>query len=615
MLTPRGLRSCSLLSSRFSIVRCFSSKTTTITPSTSVSIEKNQVNDIGERFIQGNEKKRDVLIIGGGHNGLVAGNYLARKGLSVTVLERRHLVGGAAVTEEIIDGYKCSRASYLAGLLRPQIIQDLELEKYGFKYLPRDPSSFTPTLTKDRYLILGASEEMNWKSIAQFSEQDADAFIEYENFLGKIREILEPLLDGPPPDVSQGSWRTRLDSLQMMNHLCKVGYKNREILIPFYELLTAPASHILNRWFESDILKCTLATDAIIGAMCSPSTPGSAYVLLHHVMGEAAGRKGVWAYIEGGMGKVTQTIAESGIDHGMEIMCDSKVNQILLEGSTSSATGLNTKKAIGVELTDGRKLYADNILSNTTPDRTFMELIPSQELPQEFRKHIEMVDYSSAVMKINVALNKLPNFSCYQTEIDSKTNQEIAGPQHRGTIHFETTMRELEKAYEDASVFRRPSDRPVIEMTIPTSLDNTLAPKGKHVCTLFVQYAPYDLDPNIGSWKDPHFKKKYVEETVFKIIDEKAPGFSQSVIAYDALSPYDLEQIFGLHRGNIFHGALGLHQLAYTRPAPNYAQHRSPISNLYMCGSGTHPGGGVMGAPGRNCANILLNDLGISKTF
>ncbi|KAK3255004.1 hypothetical protein CYMTET_35801, partial [Cymbomonas tetramitiformis] len=262
---------------------------------------------------------RDVIIIGGGHNGLVSAAYLARRGLDVCVLERRHLVGGAAVTEEMVPGFKFSRASYLAGLLRPQIIEDLQLAKYGFKYLPRDPSSFTPTHTDGplggKYLMLGSDGQKNWESIAQFSRKDADAYEKYEEFLGQVREVVTPLLDGPPPNPFEGGYHEKMATMRQASKLLSAAFRNRQVLVPFYELLTAPASHILDRWFESEILKATLATDAVIGAMAAPSQAGSAYVLLHHVMGEAAGKKGVWAYVEGGMGSISNAIAQSAQVH------------------------------------------------------------------------------------------------------------------------------------------------------------------------------------------------------------------------------------------------------------------------------------------------------------
>lgn len=300
-------------------------------------------------FIAPVRRKRDAIIVGGGHNGLVAAAYLAKQGLDVLVLERRNLLGGAAVTEEIVHGFKFSRASYLAGLLRPQIITELGLEKHGFKYLPRDPSSFTPTNVAGRHLILGSSEEENWQSIAQFSTRDADAFVEYEDFLGKARELVEPLLDGGPPNPfdQAAKWKERRHTLQTLKTLLSAGWKHRQSLLPFYELFTAPAAHLLDRWFESDILKATLATDAVIGAMIGPRQAGSAYVLLHHVMGKAAGRKGVWAYVEEGMGAISKSIAEAAKAWGAEVVTSATVTRLVYDDAQ--------KRIAGVEMQDGTR--------------------------------------------------------------------------------------------------------------------------------------------------------------------------------------------------------------------------------------------------------------------
>jgi len=560
-------------------------------------------------FVPPTERKRDVIIIGAGHNALVSAAYLARAGLDVLVLERRDIIGGAAVTEELVPGFKFSRASYLAGLLRPQIIEDLELHTRGFEYIERDPSSFTPSLlegpNQGKYLMLGSDEDATRASIAQFSEKDADAYPQYEEFLGQVRDMVQPLLDGQPPDPFQGKWRERLRTFKQMGDLGYQGMKNRDAIIPFYELFTGPATYILDRWFESEMLKTTLACDAVIGAMAAPSVPGSAYVLLHHVMGEAAGKKGVWAYARGGMGSISNAIADAALEAGAEIVTNATVDRILYEG----------KSVTGVLMKDGTRLEAPTILAGCTPYHTFLELLPGMSrdsghaeespLPPSFTKHVRFTDFACGCFKINCAIDKLPNFSCHPND-----DSGLPGPQHRGTIHFENRMEELEHAYREASM-GLPATRPAIEMTIPSALDATVAPEGKHVAQLFVQYAPYDTDPKVGNWADPHFKEAFVKR-VFDIVDEFAPGFSDSVIDYDALSPLDLEKVFGLHKGNIHQGSLGLHQLAYARPVPGYSSHRTPLDGLYIAGAGAHPGGGVMGAAGKNCAHVVLSDLSIA---
>lgn len=543
-------------------------------------------------------QNRGALILGGGHNSLICGAYLAKNGIDTLILERRHIIGGCCVTEEVIPGFKFSRASYLAGLLRPQIIKDLDLQKYGFEYIPRDPSSFTPTKIGDalypKFLLLGSDSKSNWNSIAQFSKTDADSFDKYEEFLGKIREILQPILDNAPIDFTEGKIIEKISTLKSFFQLESKVLKHRKVLIPFYELFTGPAEQILNRWFESDILKTTLSTDAVIGALISPKNNGSAYVLLHHVMGEAAGKKGVWSYVRGGMGSISEAIAASARNHGAEICTNATVKKIIHEND----------KAIGVEMEDGSIITADVIVSGCSTHHTFLELLDAKAIPSSFIKHLETADLTCGAMKINCALDRLPNFTCMPSPSDGS-----AGPMHKGTIHFVSQMNEIEDAYKEAASGKT-ATRPILEMTIPSSLDPTLAPNGKHVAQIFVQYTPYDLDPNHGSWDDPVFKDSFIRRC-FNIIDEFAPGFSQSVIAHDSLSPLDLERIFGIPKGNFHHLSLGIHQLAYNRPVPGFSSYRSPLKSLYMCSAATHPGGGVMGASGRNCANAILSDKNI----
>eukprot|EP00730_Choanoeca_flexa_P012837 TRINITY_DN4667_c0_g1_i1.p1 TRINITY_DN4667_c0_g1~~TRINITY_DN4667_c0_g1_i1.p1 ORF type:complete len:569 (+),score=125.32 TRINITY_DN4667_c0_g1_i1:26-1732(+) len=539
--------------------------------------------------------KYDVIVIGGGHNGLTSAAYCAKNGLDVLVLERNHWLGGAATTQELVPGFKFSRASYLAGLLRPQIIQDLELEQYGFKYLPRNPSSFTPgergTPYEGKSLTFWDDGEATKQSIAQFSQRDAERFAAYEHLLDSMREVIQPLIDNAPPsfDHKDNTW----SDIRTIMELGGKAMAHKDQLASFYEILTSPASHLLDRWFESDILKTTLATDAVIGSMASPSDPGSGYVLLHHVMGEAAGKKGVWAYVEGGMGAISDSIAQSARHHGATLVTDANVHAIDTLG----------KRAVGVDVTvNGERIQiqAPVIMANCNPYHLFVDLLKDAHafIDPSCLQHIRAADYSCGAFKINCAVAELPDF-LVQPNVNGQ-----AGPHHRGTIHFENSMAQIEAAAAEAKQ-GRPATRPVIEMTIPSVVDPSIAPAGKHVVQLFVQYAPYDL--KVGSWADPAFKQAFVDR-VFAIVDSFAPNFSRSVIGYDALSPLDLEQVFGLHKGNIFHGALGLHQLAFMRPAPGYSSYSMPLQGLYFCGSGASPGGGVMGAPGRNAAMKVLKD-------
>ena len=528
----------------------------------------------------------DAVVIGAGHNGLVAAAYLARAGLSVLVLERRPIVGGAVVTEEIVPGFRFSRAAYVQSLFRPEIVQELRLAHYGFSVIARNPASFTP-LPDGRSLMLGPDPAMNHQEIKKFSARDADRFPRYEAMLDRVARFIEPLLDMTPPDLAARGWRHRLETIRDLARLGWGGARLGKDLPLFLEMVTAPASQILHRWFESEPLKSTLATDAIIGAMAGPSTPGSGYVLLHHVMGQTDGVRGVWGYVSGGMGSLSEAIAAAARAHGATILTARPVAGISVEGG----------RATGVVLEDGTAIESRLVLSNADPKATFLTLLPRESVPDDFRHRISTMDFSSGATKINVALDRLPSFAARPGH--------AAGPQHCGTIHLVSTMEEIEAAYLDA-LAGEPSTRPVIEMTLPSALDPTLAPPGKHVMSLFVQYTPYALAR--GSWDDPGVKDAFADR-VFRVIEEFAPGFTASVLARDVLSPFDLERIFSLTGGNIFHGAMRLDQLFWLRPAPGWSRYLTPIENLYLCGAGAHPGGGVLGAPGRNAARAALSDL------
>ncbi|XP_015936853.1 uncharacterized protein LOC107462740 isoform X2 [Arachis duranensis] len=542
-------------------------------------------------------RKWDALIIGGGHNGLTAAAYLARGGLSVAVLERRHVIGGAAVTEELVPGFKFSRCSYLQSLLRPSVIKELELPKHGLKLLKRNPSSFTPCLD-GRYLLLGPDKGLNHSEISKFSLNDADAYPRYENQLENFCKFMDLVLDSSPPESLQhkSSLNEQLknklqNSVFWASCLRQASSLGQKEMVEFMDLLLAPASKVLNNWFETDVLKATLATDAVIGSTASVHTPGSGYVLLHHVMGETGGDRGVWSYVEGGMGSISKAISNAAMEAGAHIVTNSEVSQLLIEDSST---------VCGVILADGTKVHSSIVLSNATPYRTFMELVPNDTLPDDFVRAIKHSDYSSATTKINVAVDKLPQFEC------CKLNHPHAGPQHVGTIHIGSeSMEEIHSASQDA-VNGVPSRRPVIEMTIPSTLDKTISPPGMHVINLFVQYTPYK--PLDGDWQDHEYRESFAQKC-FKLIDEYAPGFSTSVIGYDMLTPPDLEREIGLTGGNIFHGAMGLDSLFLMRPVKGWSNYKTPLQGLYLCGSGAHPGGGVMGAPGRNAARLVLQDL------
>ncbi|XP_049646367.1 pyridine nucleotide-disulfide oxidoreductase domain-containing protein 2 [Suncus etruscus] len=545
--------------------------------------------------------KYDAVVIGAGHNGLVAAAYLQKLGISTVVFERRHVIGGAAVTEEIIPGFKFSRASYLLSLLRPRIYKDLELKKHGLKIYLRDFYSFTPILEEDkgskvpRSLLLGTDMAENQRQIAQFSQKDAQYFPAYEDFMHRLALAMDPLLDSPPVDLEafqRGSILQRLKSLSTLQPLLRAGRILGAQLPQYYQVLTAPITKVLDQWFESEPLKATLATDAVIGAMLSPHTPGSGYVLLHHVMGGLEGVPGAWGYVQGGMGALSDAIAKSATAYGASIFTNKTVATVQVDSGG---------RTCGVVLQDGTEVRSKVVLSNASPQTTFLELTPQSWLPEDFVESISQLDTKSPVTKINVAVNRLPDFLAAP---NAASGQPL--PHHQCSIHLncEDTLL-LHQAFEDAEE-GYPSRRPMIELCIPSSLDPTLAPPGCHVVSLFTQYTPYTLAG--GKAWDEQEKKAYADK-VFDCIEAYAPGFKSTVVGRDILTPPDLKRIFGLPGGNIFHSAMTLDQLYFTRPVPMHSNYRCPLPGLYLCGSGAHPGGGVMGAAGRNAAHVVIQDL------
>ena len=523
----------------------------------------------------------DLIIIGGGHNGLVTAAYLAREGVKVLVLERRGVLGGACVTEEVWPGYKVSTAAYVNSLLRPEIIRDLELKRHGFEMLPRNPSSFTP-FPDGRSLLLGPDKELSHREISKFSVKDADALPRYERMLERVADFLEPTLVQTPPNP----WSLRPGNLMQLAKMglafLRLGTDGQKAV----EILTGAATPILDRWFESEQLKVTLATDAIIGAMASPSMPGTAYVLFHHVMGECDGARGVWGYVRGGMGGISNAIASAAREQGAEIRTNAEVARILVKNGVVR----------GVALRDGTEIHAPRVASGADANVTFLKLMGNGDLPPDFVNAVRHIDYSSASCKINIALGELPDFKAMPGT--------RPGPQHRGTIHISPTMEYIERAYDDAK-YGRPSQSPIIEATIPSALDDTIAPPGKYVMSMFTQYFPYHLAPGLSLEQE---REKYADRC-FDLMNQFAPNFKRSVIARQVLTPVDLEQRFGLTGGNIMQGTMSLSSLSFMRPVPGYADYRTPVRGLYLCGAATHPGGGVMGACGYNAAREILRDV------
>ncbi len=523
----------------------------------------------------------DVLIIGGGHNGLVAAAYLARAGMSVMVLERRPILGGACVTEEVWPGYKVSTLSYLCSLLQPRIINELELARFGYHIYPKDPSFFT-AFPNGRHIFFWQDMKKTVAEIAKFSRHDAEVYPRYEEELAQLSEWVETLLLETPPNMVRRSLRD-------FEKLGKVGWRTLklgdEALTRLVKVMTQSVRDFLDERFESDEIKTTLATDGVIGTNGGPSTPGTAYILLHHVMGGAAGARGLWGFVRGGMGAISESIASSGRSCGVEFRTGTEVSRILVKNGV----------AYGAALSTGEEVLAKVVVSNADPRRTFLGLIDEGDLDGEFRQSIKNFRSTGASVKINLALDGLPEFKAFPTG--------GLGAPHKATIHVCPSMDYIDRAWEDA-LKGKVSTSPMLECTIPTAYDDSIAPPGKHIMCIFAQYAPFHLSD--GEW-DEAIKDRFADRCL-ELLSEYAPNIRDIVLHQQVISPVDLEQEYGLTGGNIFHGDLGLDQLYFMRPVAGWAQYRTPIRNLYLCGSGTHPGGGVMGAPGYNAAREILRD-------
>ncbi len=525
----------------------------------------------------------DAIIVGAGHNGLVTAGYLAGAGLRTLVLESRSVVGGACVTEEVFRGYRVSTASYLCSLLQEKIIRDLELAKFGYEVFPKDPASFSP-FPDGRYLLMWSDTSRTCEEIRKFSARDAEAYPRYEEFLDRLARFIEPLLLETPPDLIH---RPIQDWPKLFTLARRLKRMPADELSGQIRILTQSVKDFLDPWFESQQLKATLATDGVIGGNGGPYTPGTAYVLLHHTMGGVGGKRGLWGFVRGGMGTVTEALAASAQSRGAEIRTAAPIQQIVVESN----------RATGVVLANGEKISSRVVASNADPKRTFLKLVGERHLPEEFAAAVEAIKSEGCSMKINLALDGLPDFACLP-------GARLA-PHHKTTIHISPTLEYIERAYDD-SKYGRPSERPMLEITIPTTYDSSLAPPGKHLMNVFLQYTPYSLSPGVApNW---HALKERYADRVIDLVTEYAPNLGNLILHRHVLSPLDLEEQFGLTGGNIFHGEMSLDQLYCTRPLPGWAQYRTPIQGLYLCGSGTHPGGGVMGAPGHNAARQILKD-------
>jgi len=521
----------------------------------------------------------DAVICGAGHNGLVAAAYLAKAGWKVLVLERRELVGGCSVTEEVWPGYRVSTAAYLTSLLQERIVRELELERHGYVVDAKDPSFFSP-FPDGRTLFFWQDEAQTLASIAQFSRRDAERFPAYEAHLERIARFLEPMLLTTPPEFPPRSLGDLPDYIRLLARFHGLGRRETVALV---RIFTLSAADFLDEWFESDELKATLATDAVIGANGGPRSPGTAYILLHHTMGGVGGKRGLWGFVRGGMGAVSEAIASAARAHGAEIRTGAPVARIQVASGT----------ALGVVLENGDEIPARIVVSNLDPKRTFLELLEPRRLDGEFVTAVRRYRCEGTSAKINLALDGLPQF---------RAAPETPGPQHRATMHICPSMDYIEQAWDDAK-YGRPSRAPLLELTIPTMYDPSLAPEGKHVMGIFIQYAPYRLRE--GDWDA--LRESFYEH-VMKALEEYVPNIRDIVIERQVLTPLDIERRFGITGANIFHGEMSLDQMYCMRPVAGWARYRTPVRGLYLCGSGTHPGGGVMGAPGYNAAREILRD-------
>ncbi|VXB82262.1 NAD(P)/FAD-dependent oxidoreductase [Massilia sp. 9I] len=526
---------------------------------------------------------RDAIIIGGGHNGLVCAFYLARAGLKVTVLERRGVVGGAAVTEEFHPGFRNSVAAYTVSLLNPRVIQDMNLAGHGLRVVERPLSNFLPF--DDGYLKLGAGKTA--REVAKFSQRDAERLEDYGRHLDSAADLLRELVLQTPPNRVQGSWLTALPELLKAGRLGKrmSGLSlssQRELL----DLFTKSAGDYLDGWFESAPIKAAYGFDSVVGNYASPYTPGSAYVLLHHVFGEVNGKKGAWGHAIGGMGAITQAMAKAAQAQGVEIRTGCAVDEVLLDKGRAS----------GVVVAGGERMDARVVVSNLNPRLLYTRLVDPGALPADFLRRMQAWRCGSGTFRMNVALAELPDFSCLPGK--------VAAEHHGSGIIIAPSLQYMERAYHDARALGWSRD-PIVELLIPSTLDPGLAPPGQHVASLFCQHVAPEL-PDGASW-DAH--RDEVADLMIATVDRYAPNFKRSVLGRQIMSPLDLERTFGLVGGDIFHGALGLDQLFAARPMLGHADYRGPVAGLYTCGSGTHPGGGVTGAPGHNAAREVLRDF------
>src|SRR3954470_19324705 len=536
-------------------------------------------------------ERYDAVIIGGGHNGLVTAAYLARAGMKVVCLERRHVLGGAAVTEEIVPGFRFSVASYVVSLLRPEIIRELDLPRHGLEILPLD-GTFTPLpsgaaaragVEGPDYLWRVNDHGRTVRELRRWSKSDAEAYEEYGRLMVEMARFIKPVLGLVPPDT--GGWDPRggLGGAAIAREFAKLPELQQSV---FVQLMTMSAYDFLDQWFETDPLKATMGASGIIGTFQGIRSPGTAYVLLHHYMGEIDGAFRAWGIPKGGTGGVSYAIARAAEAQGAEIRTEAAVARIKV----------SRDRATGVVLESGEEIEAGAVLSSADAKVTFLDLLEPGTLDPAFEQEVRRFKFRGSSGKVNLAVDRLPDF----------TSLPGSGEHLRGAISFSPSTREMEQAYDDAK-YGRFSSRPYIDMIIPTLVDPQTAPPGKHVISCFVQYAPYKLAPDLGTWDD---QREAFGDAVINRIAEFAPNIRDIVIGRQVLTPLDIERTTGLTEGNIFQGELSLEQLFFNRPVPGYAKFRTPIRDLWLCGSSTHPGGGIMGANGRLAALEVIRAKG-----
>ncbi len=523
---------------------------------------------------------RDVIVVGAGHNGLVAACYLARAGLNVLVLERNDYIGGAAVSRRLYQDFTYSNCSYVCSLLRPEIIRALELPRFGLQIIPYDGGC---TLMRDGgHLALYDNHDALRREIARHSRRDAEAYERFTRDVLRQCRFIRPLLLRTPPDPTSFKPRDILELVHLGAHFQRLGPAQMYDTLRFW---TMSCADYLEEYFESEIVKAHLAGSSIIGTALGPRSPGTAYVLLHHYMGGIDGTVGAWGFARGGMGAITRSLGDSLRASGGEIRSHAAVERILVRHGRAS----------GVALTDGSELHARMVISNLDVRRTFLECMQEEDLPEEFVRQVRNFKIRGSSGKLNIALDGLPSFPALPPGI----------PSTRGDMHVTDTIEMLERAYDDWKEGRW-SRAPYVDMLIPSQIDPTMAPHGKHYMSVFVQYCPYRLAE--GEWNAA--RREAFGRTVIDAIAQHSPDFKSLILHTEVRTPWDIENEVGLTEGNIFQGELTFDQLLFNRPIPGYAQYRAPVRGLYMCGSSTHPGGGVMGAPGANAARTVLQDLG-----